>query len=140
MARSAPWPGDVDGVMMDLPSGYTLNSVAWGVVNDVLTGTAAVRPEPTPTELSWGPVTPNPGSGSMTLSYALPRRGQVSIEILDVQGRAVRSLAIGAEEAGTHRVDWDGRDTGGGPVAAGLYFARLRLDQQEVTCRMTRLR
>ena len=44
----------------------------------------------------------------------------------DVQGRELALLAAGRREAGTHAVDWDGRDAGGCPLPSGVYLARLR--------------
>jgi flagellar hook assembly protein FlgD len=44
--------------------------------------------------------------------------------VLDVGGRRVWSRALPGT-AGRHRVAWDGRDSGGARVPAGVYFARL---------------
>jgi flagellar hook assembly protein FlgD len=48
----------------------------------------------------------------------------------------VRTLHAGALSAGEHRVDWDGRDGGGAPAAAGLYFARVEAAGGAVTRRL----
>jgi hypothetical protein len=45
------------------------------------------------------------------------------VEILDLQGRRVRDLAISASGETT----WDGRTEGGRDAAAGIYFIRMRL-------------
>ena len=85
-------------------------------------------------------VAPNPSIGDATLSYVLPREGgEVSLEILDLQGRVVRALARGTEEAGVHKVVWDGRDASGHSVTQGIYFARLGFEGRMVTRRLTRL-
>lgn len=44
-----------------------------------------------------------------------------SLEVLDVAGRRVRSIAVAV---GHDRVVWDGRDDGGVAVASGRYFVR----------------
>ena len=49
--------------------------------------------------------------------------------------RATRSQS----PAGAHRMDWDGRATGGRSLGAGLSFARLRLDGQEWTKAVVKL-
>ena len=60
--------------------------------------------------------------------FALPSRGPVALEVFDVAGRRVRSLASGPFEAGEHAIGWDGRDADGHATAAGVYFVRLVTD------------
>ena len=71
------------------------------------------------------PPSPNPFRGSAALRFGLSRAGEVRLELFDVGGRRVRNLAEGMRSAGSHLVPWDGRDDGGRPVGAGIYFVRL---------------
>lgn len=71
------------------------------------------------------PPSPNPFRGSAALRFGLARAGEVRLELFDVGGRRVRMLAEGVRSAGSHMVPWDGRDDGGRPVGAGIYFVRL---------------
>lgn len=71
---------------------------------------------------------PNPTTGSTTITLALPSRSRVSGHVFDVHGRRVRALVDGVLEAGVHPLVWDGRDDGGRPEPAGLYFVRARRD------------
>ncbi|MCC6649816.1 MAG: T9SS type A sorting domain-containing protein [Candidatus Eisenbacteria bacterium] len=90
-----------------------------------------------PTELalaSW----PNPARGDATLSYDLPKEGEVSLEVFDLQGRLVRSLARGRQPAGRHSVRWDGRDGAGQSPPAGVYLARIRANGQERQLKLVR--
>ena len=66
---------------------------------------------------------PNPSRGAQTLSFALGanRRAGV-VEILDLAGRRIRSLAVSDHHG---EVRWDGRDARGRAVPAGVYFVRL---------------
>ncbi len=68
---------------------------------------------------------PNPASSRTALSYALPAAAQVKLQIFDVRGHLVRTLADGQKEAGRHEVFWNGTHTNGRRVALGLYLARL---------------
>jgi hypothetical protein len=68
---------------------------------------------------------PNPFRGASTLRFGLARPGAVSLELFDVAGRRVRTLASGPLAAGAHARVWDGRDGDGHTVGAGIYFARL---------------
>jgi hypothetical protein len=75
---------------------------------------------------------PNPFNPSTRLRYELQAGGHVGLEILDAQGRALRTLLDEELSAGPGFVVWDGRDGQGARVASGVYFARLRLDGRDL--------
>jgi hypothetical protein len=85
---------------------------------------------------------PNPAreSSGTRIAYALPADSFISLEILDVRGRRVRTLARGFEPMGPHSVRWDGRDDSGRVVAAGAYLYRLEVAERIITKRMILLR
>ncbi len=68
---------------------------------------------------------PNPFNPKTTLEYTLAERATVSIGIYDAGGSLVVRLNEGSRDAGTHRVEWAGRDAAGKPVGSGVYFYRL---------------
>ncbi len=68
---------------------------------------------------------PNPVFGRTTLSYQLPARGRMSLAIYGVDGRILRTLRDGVEDAGTRTAEWDARDDHGRPLSAGVYICRL---------------
>jgi hypothetical protein len=82
-------------------------------------------------------VSPNPAPGACVITCAAPAASNdapLALEIYDVAGRRVRSLAIVPASAPSPQVRWDGRNGSGQPVGAGLYFLRLRSgDQEQVT-------
>jgi flagellar basal-body rod modification protein FlgD len=60
------------------------------------------------------------------LPFALDRvAGEVSVEVLDAQGRRVRQMSLGPRAAGAQAVEWDGADDQGQRVAPGTYFYRV---------------
>jgi spore coat protein A len=71
---------------------------------------------------------PNPFSGATQITFALPRATELDLKVYNAQGREVKTLAGGSYPAGTHSVQWDGRDGHGDAVAAGLYFYQLKTD------------
>ena len=75
--------------------------------------------------LSWP--APNPGHGSLLIPFALPAATPITLEIFDLRGRHLRTVAEGAFPAGAHAVLWDGRRSDGTRVSTGVYFYRLRL-------------
>ncbi len=90
----------------------------------------------TPAETQFGPelaAWPNPFNPHTTLSFSLPAAGNISLDLFDVSGRLVRHLAGGAYSAGEHFTVWQGLDDAGKPVASGVYFSRLSLEDGAVT-------
>jgi hypothetical protein len=100
--------------------------------------------QPTPTAVGPGAAPPlelavpwpNPARGVAHLGFALPRAGALGLEIHDLQGRRVRTLASGRRAAGRYALAWDLRDEAGHPVAPGVYFARLSGEAGERTRRI----
>jgi hypothetical protein len=68
---------------------------------------------------------PNPFNPSTHMQFDLPAPGNVSLLILDVQGREVQSLHSGFTEAGSYSITWNAADQ-----ATGVYFARLIVTDQ----------
>jgi hypothetical protein len=91
-----------------------------------VTGVLAVPGPPAPRVLAFALPRPNPARGWVTLAWALPKAGHVSLDVLDLAGRTVRRLVDGVEETGEGHVRWDGTLASGSRVAPGVYFARLR--------------
>ena len=67
---------------------------------------------------------PNPLRWATSIRFDLADAADARLEVFDLSGRRVATLASGPHEAGVYRVRWDGRE-GGGTVGAGLYFVRL---------------
>jgi hypothetical protein len=99
----------------------------------------AVGPAATP-RLELAAPWPNPARDLAHLGFALPRAGTLGLEILDLQGRRVRTLAGGSRVAGRYTLAWDLRDESGRPVAPGVYLARLSGDAGERSRRIVVLR
>ena len=80
---------------------------------------------------------PNPFNSSTTISYSLPRMGEVGLTVFDLLGRRVATLAsFQQREPGQHTVTWDGLDDDGEQAASGLYFYRLSAPDFAVTRKM----
>ena len=73
-----------------------------------------------PTEFTLGPVYPNPFNATVTIPFALPSAGTITLTLWDIAGRRVADLAEGNFAAGTHRMTWSGENVG-----SGIYFVRL---------------
>jgi len=71
-------------------------------------------------------VGPNPFRHEARVEFELARPAAVELEVIDVDGRRVRTLASGPRAAGRHVESWDGRTAAGRRASAGVYFVRLR--------------
>ena len=83
---------------------------------------------------------PNPGTGTVRVSFTLAAAGHVRLDVFDVRGRRVRTLVDARRDAGRHDVAWDGRDAGGRPAPSGVYFVRLEALGQQRHARLVRVR
>lgn len=117
-----------------LTSGFNVNwfEVVQGWVTDV-PARAALEPVLLP-------CAPNPFNPRTTLRFELPSAGPVRLDVYDVAGRLVRSLVDETRAAGSHEVDWDGRDEAGNEVGSGVYLARLEFAGSSRVTRMGLLR
>jgi hypothetical protein len=102
-----------------------------GGYSDLLeTDITAVGDDELPTALALTAVVPNPFNPRTTVHFALPAAGGVTLTVFDLRGRRVRTLLRGELTAGRHEVEWDGRVSGGGEAAAGVYLLRLEAGGQ----------
>jgi hypothetical protein len=69
---------------------------------------------------------PNPFQARTLILYGLAERAAVRLQIFDVQGRRVRDLVNGIEDAGHQRVEWDGSDDQGTGLPSGFYVVCMR--------------
>ncbi|MCB9513104.1 MAG: T9SS type A sorting domain-containing protein [Candidatus Latescibacteria bacterium] len=63
---------------------------------------------------------PNPFNPKVTVPFSLAAPGRVRVEIFDLAGRRVATLADRPFTAGAHDLTWDGADQ-----ASGVYLLRF---------------
>ncbi|MBK8166021.1 MAG: VCBS repeat-containing protein [bacterium] len=80
---------------------------------------------------------PNPFNPTTRFSLYVAARGDLQVDIYDVQGRRVRELHTGPIEAGWHTLVWDGRDDEGRGQASGVYLVRARAAGEASLQKMT---
>jgi len=68
---------------------------------------------------------PNPFNPETVISFSLGAEGLVNLDIYNVRGQKVRSLAGGAYGVGVHSVVWNGCSDDGRSVGSGVYFYRM---------------
>jgi hypothetical protein len=78
----------------------------------------------------------NPTRGGARLQLALPEAANLTVDVLDMAGRRVRSLAARRFNAGRHALDWDGGNGSGARVGPGVYFVRAQAGAHSMTSRV----
>ena len=102
-------------------------------------GSTGMR-EDTPDPISLSQNYPNPFNPSTTIEYTLDESRQVSLDIFSITGQRVRTLASSVMSPGVHRVVWNGRDSDGNSVAAGVYLYRIKTDEYVASKKMMLLK
>jgi flagellar hook assembly protein FlgD len=77
---------------------------------------------------------------STTIKFGLPKDSDVRIEVFNIAGQKVKTLASGKLNAGYHTVTWKGANDNGQKVAAGVYLVRMVTPEFTGTRKMTVLR
>jgi PKD repeat protein/surface antigen len=83
---------------------------------------------------------PNPFNPMTRITFMVPRKAMVRIDVFDVQGRIVVNLLDRSVGAGVHSVHWKGVDRSGRQIPSGTYFYRLTAGDYVETKRMTLIR
>lgn len=71
---------------------------------------------------------PNPFNAVTTIEYSLPQQSGVFITIYNLSGQCVAVIKNDIEDAGYHRVTWEGTNGWGSVVASGIYIYRIVAD------------
>jgi Secretion system C-terminal sorting domain len=83
---------------------------------------------------------PNPFNPVTNISFSLPKEQRIELAIYNLKGQKVTQLANGRFSSGEHKVTWDGKDNHDKKVASGLYFYKLKTDDNELTKKMLLLK
>jgi glucuronoarabinoxylan endo-1,4-beta-xylanase len=124
--------GPVDAAAgFDLPAKSITTVVFTGALSS-----APVRPR-RPAGFLLGPAYPNPFNPATGITYAIPERTAVRIEVFSSDGRKVRTLVNAEEQAGEYLAEWDGLDDAGLRAVSGVYFCRMTAGSFTRTVKMT---
>ena len=79
---------------------------------------------------------PNPAGFGARIRFSLKSSGWTRLEVFDITGRHVASLANGLMTAGPHEAQWNGRDEAGRALGNGVYMYELSQGGQRMSRRM----
>lgn len=69
---------------------------------------------------------PNPFNPSTTIQFDLNSSNNVKLEIFNIKGQLIKTLANNFFTAGRHYLNWDGKDNNGNQVSSGIYLYKMQ--------------
>lgn len=93
-----------------------------------------------PLSFAMGRAAPNPAFRAAQLSYQLPRREQVRLEIYNIAGQRVVTLVNEQQPAGYYAPAWNLKDRDGRKVGGGVYFYKLTAGAYRAVGKLTVIR
>lgn len=121
-------------ILLNAETDEPLNESDWFAL------TSSPESDIVPKEFILGQNYPNPFNPSTTIEYQLLQSDRVRITIYDLRGRRVRQLVNDYQNAGHHRIQWDGKDQSGQIVANGTYIYQLQTSEVQQTRKMVLLK
>jgi hypothetical protein len=79
-----------------------------------------------PDAFELGPNYPNPFNPETRIPYSLGEDALVLVQVVDLTGRLVATLADGKQPAGKYTAVWNGRDDRNRPAGSGVYVCTMR--------------
>lgn len=67
----------------------------------------------------------SPSVGNVKIRYILPALASIKVDIIDINGRIVKTLYHGMAQAISGWLEWDGKDNNRRKLSNGIYYARL---------------
>ena len=83
-------------------------------------------------------LTPNPATAGTAINLTMPIEVEdCVVEMVSVAGKRVKQLLQGRVSAGSHHIEWDGRDERGQAAPPGIYLVRVRLGERLIVRMLT---
>jgi hypothetical protein len=83
---------------------------------------------------------PNPFNPVTTISFTLPKPGQVKLSVYNIEGKIIINLVSEVMDEGYKEAVWNGTDAYGNPVSSGVYFYRFETEKTVLTRKMVLLK
>jgi hypothetical protein len=99
-----------------------------------------VNPVGTPNSFALEQNFPNPFNPSTTVSYSVPKSGQVNVMVYDLLGNLVKTLVNDVQEPGQYKVTWNATNEQGQVVTTGNYILKMVAGDFTQTRKMTLLK
>ncbi len=148
-AKSLLGTSTIDSIITDSITTYTLDSAsvryapqvrAGSIDVDVATDINENEDIVLPDQIELLQNYPNPFNLSTTISYSLPSRSDVALNVYNILGQKIRLLLQLTQSAGNYQVIWDGRYNDGRIAPSGIYFYRLEANSHVFVKKMVLLK
>jgi hypothetical protein len=113
---------------IDRPTAVTALRMAITDLGLILDADDMVDRQSVPNQFELSQNYPNPFNPQTTIKFNNPlnRTTHAKLEIFNILGQHIVTLINGPVLPGRHRIEWDGADDEGNPLATGIYFYRLK--------------
>lgn len=79
-------------------------------------------------------VYPNPFTSNVFVSFSLKKEAEVRLEVINIKGQPVKTVADASFPAGNFKLTWNGKDENGYAVKKGNYLMCLYINEVLVEC------
>ncbi len=128
-----------DGLYCDFPADPDNKNALWYVANDsfkgVITASSVGVENNAPAVFAVAQNTPNPFNPTTTINFSIPEAGNVSVDVYNVAGQKIDTVASEFMGAGSHSVTWNASG-----ISAGVYFYTVKAGSFSKTMKMTLLK
>jgi len=126
-----------DGIYTTDNAGEKLNTTIFYAAHDSFKGSLSnkVGVASAPAAFAVAQNSPNPFNPTTTISFTLAKAGKTTVEVYNVAGQKIDTLANGSMSAGSHSVVWNAAK-----FSAGVYFYTVKSDNLSKTIKMTLLK
>ena len=83
---------------------------------------------------------PNPFNLETVIRYQIPKTGRVTIKIYNLLGQEIKTLINDIQQAGYHKVSWDGKNQRGKDVPSGIYLCGINYNDHFQCRRLIKLK
>ena len=78
-------------------------------------------------------VSPNPFGNNQIVQFSIPVDTRITLSVVDISGRIIKTLMNGEYRAGSYSVVWDGTNGAGKKVSSGIYFILLNSELGKIS-------
>ena len=107
---------------------------------DASLGTLESKYNKTPLNFSLSNNYPNPFNPLTSIKYSIPKKVYVNVSIYDILGKKIMTIVDGFETPGNKIIRWNGVNSSGEMVSAGMYFYVFQTDGFKKTRKMVLLK
>ena len=93
-----------------------------------------------PDKITLFPNYPNPFNPKTIIRIDLSKETIISLDIYDISGQHITNLNKGLRDAGFYKIEWDGKNTDGISLPAGIYFCTLSFENIKFSHKMVLLK